>query len=100
MKLKTRWYLILLFGTRFGIDKCGKINWLNSVSDNCTGISVNSGFSAIALINQWPLLKNSKFDYRIRFLQTLQWIRPVCKTRNQFIEIYLRVRFNAAFAQP
>jgi hypothetical protein len=32
------------------MERCGKINAVNSVSDSCTGIGVVAGLSAVVLI--------------------------------------------------
>jgi hypothetical protein len=40
-----------------GIERCGKINSLNSDSDNCTGMGVISGFLAVVLMMYGPHVK-------------------------------------------
>jgi len=52
----------LHFGPRFGIERCGKINALNSGSDSCTGIGVVAGFGAVVLIMQWPHGRNGEMN--------------------------------------
>jgi hypothetical protein len=47
----------LHFGPRLGIERCGKINSVNSDSDNCTGMGVISGFLAVVLMMEGPHVK-------------------------------------------
>ena len=71
------------FGPRLGIERCGKINAVNSLSDSCTGIGVVAGFAVAVLIRQGPQVKQGDSRWRIKFLQILQEVRSSCKTRNQ-----------------
>ena len=68
-----------------GIERCGKINAVNSVSANCTGMGVMSGFLAVVRIMGGPHVKKVDLRWRTRLLPILQEVRPVCKTHNQFI---------------
>jgi hypothetical protein len=40
----------LHFGPRLGIERCGKINAVNSGSESWTGIGVVAGFATVMLI--------------------------------------------------
>jgi hypothetical protein len=42
----------LHFGPRLGIEKCGKINAVNSGPESCTGIGVVAGLFVISLIRE------------------------------------------------
>src|SRR5215468_10066509 len=73
----------LHFGPRLGIERCGKINAVNSGSESWTGIGVVAGVGAVVLIVQWPHSKNGDGRWRIRLLQTPQELSLIDKTRNQ-----------------
>jgi hypothetical protein len=62
----------LHFGPRFGIERCGKINAVNSGSESWTGIGVVAGFAAIMLITQGPHVKDIAAHWQIKFLHILQ----------------------------
>ena len=64
------------------MERWGKINALNSVSESWTGIGVVAGFAAVMLITQGPHLKDIAAYWRIKFLHILQEVRDICKTRN------------------
>jgi hypothetical protein len=51
-----------------GIERCGKINAANSLSDSCTGIGVVAGFSAVVLIMEGPHVRNGDANQRIKLL--------------------------------
>jgi hypothetical protein len=65
MRLKRREEPILHVGPRFGIARCGKINALNSDSDNGTGMGVIAGFLAVALMMEGPHVKKVDLHGRI-----------------------------------
>jgi len=65
-----------------GIERCGKINAVNSVSESWTGISVVAGLAAVLLLTQGPHVKNMDAHRRINLPQILQEVRSICKTRN------------------
>jgi hypothetical protein len=46
------------FGPRFGIEKYGEINAVNSGSESGTGIDAVAGCVAVMLITQRPLVKH------------------------------------------
>jgi hypothetical protein len=50
------------------MERCGKINAVNSLSDSCTGIGVVAGFSAVVLIMQGPHVRNVDANPRIELL--------------------------------
>jgi hypothetical protein len=54
------------------MERCGKINAVNSLSDSCTGIGVVAGFSAMILILEGPHVRNIDANQRIKLLQVLQ----------------------------
>src|SRR5215211_7225527 len=64
------------------MERCGKINAVNSLSDSCTGIGVVAGFAAVMLITQGPHVKNIAARWGITLLHILQEVRSICKTRN------------------
>jgi hypothetical protein len=68
-----------------GIERCGKINAVNSVAESWTGIGVVAGSCAVVLLMEGPHLKNFDGDWGNKFLHILQQVRAICKTRNQFI---------------
>jgi hypothetical protein len=73
-------------GPRLGMERCGKINAVNSGSESWTGIGVVAGFGAVVLIRQWPHVRNGDTHWEIKFLHILQEVRTICKTRNQLLE--------------
>src|SRR5882762_1644944 len=73
----------LHFGPRLGIERCGKINTVNSGSESWTGIGVVAGCAVAVLIRQWPHMKNGDVTWERELLQILQKVRTNCKTRNQ-----------------
>jgi hypothetical protein len=64
------------------MERCGKINAVNSCSDNCTGIGVVAGFTVVVLIREGPHVKHGYARWRIELHQRLQEVRGNCKTRN------------------
>jgi hypothetical protein len=40
------------------MERCGKINAVNSSAESWTGIGVVVGFGAVVLIMQWPYRRN------------------------------------------
>jgi hypothetical protein len=66
-----------------GIERCGKINAVNSGSESWTGIGVVAGVGAVVLIMQWPREKKREVHWGSKLLQILQEVRSNCKTRNQ-----------------
>jgi hypothetical protein len=50
----------LHFGPRVGIDRCGKINAMNSGPESCTGIGVVAGLFVILLIREQPREKHER----------------------------------------
>jgi hypothetical protein len=65
-----------------GIERCGKINAVNSGAESWTGIDVVAGCAAVVLITQGPHVKDMAAHERITFLHILQEVRSICKTRN------------------
>jgi hypothetical protein len=65
------------------MERCGKINAVNSFSDNCTGIGVVAGFGAVVLMRQWPHIKPGDASWKITLLHILQEVRSIYKTRGQ-----------------
>jgi hypothetical protein len=61
------------------MERWGKINSLNSVCDNWTGIGVKTAFFASAGMMAWPYLKISGIVAQIIYLQILQCIRTIEK---------------------
>jgi type I restriction enzyme M protein len=61
---------------------------VNSGSANCTGIGVVAGFLAVVLMLGGPHVKKVDSHGSIQIFPILQEVRPVCKTRNQFVECY------------
>jgi hypothetical protein len=57
---------ILHLGPRLGIERCGKINSVNSVSANCTGMGVMPGFLAVVRIMGGPHVKKVDLRWRIQ----------------------------------
>jgi hypothetical protein len=70
---------ILHLGPRLGIERCGKINSLNSGSDNCTGMGVLSGYLAVVLIMGGPHVKNFDSNRRIGFPPYYKRLGPFAK---------------------
>ena len=68
---------------RLGMERCGKRNAVNSLSDMCTGIGVVAGFCTLMLIMSGPHMRNGAMNWRIKLLEILQRLRNVFKTRNQ-----------------
>jgi hypothetical protein len=66
-----------------GIERCGKINALNSVSESWTGIGVVAGFAAVVFIVEGPHVNKGDATQRIKLLEILQEVRAIYKTRNQ-----------------
>src|SRR2546425_374465 len=64
------------------MERCGKINSVNSVAESCTGIGVVVGFLTGAGMMESPYLQMTVFVSIRRYLQTLQPVRPIGKTRN------------------
>ena len=75
----------LYLGPRVGMERWGKINALNSVSESWTGIGVVAGFAAVMLITQGPHVKNIAAHWRIKLLHILQEVGSICKTRNHLL---------------
>src|SRR5215831_17204567 len=75
-----------------GIERCGKINAVNSGSESWTGIGVVAGCAAVWLITQGPHVKDMAMYERITFLHILQEVRGIGKTCNQ-LNIRLKVYF-------
>jgi hypothetical protein len=69
-----------------GIERCGKINALNSGSESWTGIGVVAGFAVVVLIRQGPHRKQSDMRWRIELPQILQEVGRNYKTRNHLME--------------
>ena len=62
----------LHFGPRLGMERCGKINAVNSGSESWTGIGVVTGFDAVVLILQWPHMRDDDANGKIQLLYILQ----------------------------
>src|SRR6266498_3041651 len=65
------------------MERCGKINAVNSVAESWTGMGVVAGVCATVLMMQRPHVKHVDTHWRIKLLQILQEVRSICKTRNQ-----------------
>ena len=65
-----------------GIERCGKINVVNSLSESWTGIGVVAGGAVVVLIRQGPYGKQGDGRWRIELRQRLQEVRRNGKTRN------------------
>src|SRR5918992_1063269 len=63
------------------MERCGKINSVNSASDNCTGIGVVAGLCAGMGIRYWPYLKRGDRVCWRSYLQILSKIRSIGKPR-------------------
>jgi hypothetical protein len=59
------------------------IKAVNSGSDNCTGMGVVAGFSAIVLLMEGPHVRYFDVNQGIKLLEILQEVRTIYKTRNQ-----------------
>jgi len=68
-----------------GIERCGKINASNSGAESWTGIGVVAGFSAVVFIMEGPHVRNGEGHWGAIFLQILQEVRIIYKTRNQLM---------------
>ena len=75
-----------------GIERCGKINAVNSGAESWTGIGVVTGCAAVMLISQGPLVKKMDARWEITLCQILQEVRSMCKTRNQLMFIERGIR--------
>src|SRR5215831_4468999 len=76
-----------------GIERCGKINAVNSGSESWTGIGVVAGCAAVWLITQGPHVKDMAMYERITFLHILQEVRGIGKTCNQLsLQRYLTIQ--------
>src|SRR6266446_6433377 len=65
------------------MERCGKINAVNSVAESWTGIGVVTGFGASVLIRQRPHVKRVDTDWRIKLFHILQYVISIYKTRNR-----------------
>jgi hypothetical protein len=54
------------------MERCGKINAVNSGSESWTGIGVVAGFDAVVLILQWPHMRDDDANGKIQLLYILQ----------------------------
>jgi hypothetical protein len=54
------------------MERCGKINAVNSDSESWTGIGVVAGFGAVVLILQWPHMRDDDASWKIQLLYILQ----------------------------
>jgi hypothetical protein len=54
------------------MERCGKINAVNSGSESWTGIGVVTGFGAVVLILQWPHMRDDDANGKIQLLYILQ----------------------------
>src|SRR2546425_8789009 len=79
------------------MERCGKINAVNSVAESWTGMGVVAGVCATVLMMQRPHVKHVDTHWRITLLQILQEVRSICKTRNQLILSGLTIRCDNAF---
>src|SRR5215510_15379526 len=77
--------LLVYHYPRLGIERCGKINAVNSGSESWTGIGVVAGCAAVWLITQGPHVKDMAMYERITFLHILQEVRSIGKTCNQLL---------------
>jgi hypothetical protein len=53
------------------MERCGKINAVNSGSESWTGIGVVAGCCAVVLIRQWPHGRNGDVTRRSELLQII-----------------------------
>jgi hypothetical protein len=68
------------------MERCGKINAVNSSSESWTGIGVVTGFAAVMLITSGPHVKKMDAHHGINLLHILQEVRRIGKTRNQLYQ--------------
>jgi hypothetical protein len=61
----------LHFGPRLGMERCGKINCVNSEAESWTGIGVVAGFAGAVGMMNWPHVKSAKIVVEIPYLQIL-----------------------------
>jgi hypothetical protein len=61
----------LHFGPRLGIERCGKINAVNSNSESWTGSGVVAGCCAVVLIRQGPHGRNGDMTSGSELLQII-----------------------------
>ena len=64
------------------MERCGKINAVNSGSESWTGIGVVAGCAVVMLITQGPHVQDIATHWRIKLLHILQEVGSICKTRN------------------
>src|SRR5256885_13006121 len=64
------------------MERCGKINAVNSGSESWTGIGVVAGCAVVMLITQGPHVQDIATYWRIKLLHILQEVGSICKTRN------------------
>jgi hypothetical protein len=65
------------------MERCGKINAVNSDSESWTGIGVVADFGTVVLMVQWPHGMKNDVNWRSELLRRLQEVRSNCKTCNQ-----------------
>jgi len=54
-----------------GIERCGKINGVNSEAESWTGIGVGAGFAGAAGMTNWPHVKIGEIAVYTPYLQIL-----------------------------
>ena len=79
------------------IERCGKLNSVNCVSESWTGIGVVTAFVAGAFMVPWPHLKMMDSICGLTFTKTLLEFRSNRKTCNQFDGRVLDLRFKRRF---
>src|SRR5437870_1467801 len=67
------------------MERCGKINAVNSGSESWTGIGVVAGCAVVMLITQGPHVQDIATYWRIKLLHILQEVGSICKTRNHLL---------------
>src|SRR2546421_10613201 len=67
------------------MERCGKINAVNSGSESWTGIGVVAGCAVVMLITQGPHVQDIAAYWRIKLLHILQEVGSICKTRNRLL---------------
>src|SRR3989442_9572284 len=67
------------------MERCGKINAVNSGSESWTGIGVVAGCAVVMLLTQGPHVQDIATYWRIKLLYILQEVGSICKTRNHLL---------------
>src|SRR5271155_2115295 len=68
-----------------GIERCGKINAMNSGPESCTGIGVVAGLFIILLIREQLREKHERPTPEVQIWAIIQVVKETPKTRNHLI---------------